>query len=219
MSYFRIDNDLRGKKVGKLTVIDIVPKELRPSQNHGHYWYCDCSCGTKHIMVLTTYLTDAGHYTQTSCGCDRKIKAFLSSTRKDITEEWINSFDNFDKLLFIHSMISHSAGTGIKEYALQDYKDIIIKLYNDEVFNTVYNFWLNHKKEHNTFYDWAKPSLDHIIPRSRGGSDLAENLQVLTVFENLAKRDMTWDEWEEFKRVTNTHSDYYIESIMEGGKK
>lgn len=35
----------------------------------------------------------------------------------------------------------------------------------------------------------------------------------------LAKRDMTWDEWKEFKRVTNTRSDYYIESIMEGGKK
>lgn len=219
MSYFRVDNDLCGKKVGKLTVISIVPKELRPSQNHGHYWYCDCSCGTKHIMVPTAYLTGNGNYTQTSCGCDRKIKAFLSSTRNDITEEWINSFDDFDKLLFIHSMISHSAGIGIKEYQLQDYKNIIIKLYNDKQFNAVYNFWLENKKNYTTFYDWAKPSLDHIIPRSRGGSDLADNLQVLTVFENLAKRDMTWSEWEDFKRVTNTHSNYYIESIMEGGKK
>ena len=37
MSYFRIENDLSGKQVGKLTIINIVPKELRPSQNHGHY--------------------------------------------------------------------------------------------------------------------------------------------------------------------------------------
>ena len=104
-------------------------------------------------MVPATYLIGNCNYTQTSCGCDRKIKAFLSSTRNDITEKWINSFDDFDKLLFIHSMIAHSSGTGIKEYKKQDYEDLITKLYNDKNFNAIYNFWLSHKKEHNTFYD------------------------------------------------------------------
>ena len=68
--------------------------------------------------------------------------------------------------------------------------------------------------EDETFYDWAKPSLDHIIPSSKGGSNTLDNFQFLTTFENLAKRDMTMDEWKNFKQKTNTTSDYFIENIM-----
>jgi hypothetical protein len=77
----------------------------------------------------------------------------------------------------------------------------------------VYSFWKAHEKE-DTYYDWAKPSLDHIIPKSKGGGNNFTNLQVLTVFENLAKRDMTQKEWVEFKEKTHTTSDYFIENIM-----
>lgn len=28
---------------------------------------------------------------------------------------------------------------------------------------------------------------------------------------------MTWEEWQKFKRETNSTSDYFIESIMKGG--
>lgn len=54
-----------------------------------------------------------------------------------------------------------------------------------------------------------------MIPKSKGGTNELNNLQVLTVFENLAKRDMTWDEWNIFKEKTNTTSDYFIENIKE----
>lgn len=48
---------------------------------------------------------------------------------------------------------------------------------------------------------------------SKGGSNNIDNLQYLTVFENLAKRDMTMEEWEQFKKDTHTTSDYFYESI------
>ena len=35
------------------------------------------------------------------------------------------------------------------------------------------------------------------------------NLQFLTWFENRAKAEMNQDEWEEFKRNTNTRSDLF----------
>ena len=52
-----------------------------------------------------------------------------------------------------------------------------------------------------------------MIPKSKGGSNKKENLQFLTVFENLSKRDMTWDEWQAFKIKTHSQSDFYIENI------
>lgn len=67
----------------------------------------------------------------------------------------------------------------------------------------------NNEKD-TTFYDWYKPSLDHIVPKSRGGDNSLDNLQYLTVFENLSKRDMTMIEWEEFKQKTNTKSELFL---------
>ncbi len=64
-----------------------------------------------------------------------------------------------------------------------------------------------------------KPSIDHIIPKSRGGSNDKENLQFLTLFENLAKRDMTQEEWNNFKKNTHTQSDYFIENIQAKGSE
>lgn len=206
--------DLKGKKVGKLLVKELVPINKRPSQNHGNYWYCDCDCGTKNVKVPASYLTGNGNYTQTSCGCDRKIKAFLSSTRKDIDKDYINTFDDFEKLLLVHSLISRSSGIPLKQYSLEEYKELVEYIYYDKQFNAIYKFWLEHKQENNTFYDWAKPSIDHIIPKSKGGSNDKTNLQILTVFENLNKRDLTMEEWNEFKKRTNSTSDYYIENIL-----
>lgn len=95
----------------------------------------------------------------------------------------------------------------------QEYKDFLEYWWNDKQFNAVYDFWKQQEKLF-TFYDFAKPSLDHKIPKSKGGTNSLDNLQFLTVFENLSKRDLTWDEWRDFKERTNTKSDYYIENIM-----
>lgn len=80
------------------------------------------------------------------------------------------------------------------------------------IFNLILSMKDGIKKNNDTtFYDWYKPSIDHIIPKSKGGTNDLNNLQFLTVFENLNKRDMTMEEWSYFKLLTNTSSDLYIE--------
>ena len=204
--------NLTGQKVGKLLIGELVPVEKRPTKNHGNYWYCKCDCGNE-VMVPTSYLSGNGNYTQMSCGCDRKKKAFLKTSNVNTTQKFTDTFDDFEKYLFIHKQITAN-GKRNYEYQQSQYEEDIKYFYNDIQFNAVYKFWKNNANRGNTFYDLAKPSLDHIIPKSRGGQDIRENYQFLTVFENLSKRDMTWEEWCEFKEKTHTSSDYFIENIL-----
>ena len=46
----------------------------------------------------------------------------------------------------------------------------ILYFYNNEQFNKIYNF-LEKTRKRTNFLDLAKPSLDHIIPRSKGGTN------------------------------------------------
>lgn len=41
-------------------------------------------------MVPVSYLTGNGNYIQTSCGCDRKKKAFLSTSYISLPEEYFD---------------------------------------------------------------------------------------------------------------------------------
>lgn len=210
--------DLSGKRVGKLTIKTLVPKDKRPTNTHGNYWYCDCDCGTKNIKVPTSYLTGNGNYTQRSCGCDRKIAAFIKTSRKDLSMEYLSHFDNFEKFLLIHKAFVRTTNIDIINLPLQEYKEYIEYFYYNKQFNVVYDFWKKNKIISNTYYDWAKPSLDHIIPKSKGGTETLNNLQFLTLFENLCKKDLTQQEWDSFKKSTNTTSDYFIEKILEKGE-
>lgn len=208
--------DLIGKNIGKLKVLSLVPVNERPTQNHGNYWLCKCECGN-FVKVPTTYLTGNSNYTQTSCGCERKQRAFQASTKIQVSNQFLDQYkDNFEKFLFIHHAIMGTSGNSSSYYEEHqiEYEEIINFFWNDKQFNTLYSLWLKNKKLNNTFYDWLKPSLDHIIPSSKGGKNELSNFQFLTTFENLAKRDMTMEEWNLFKLKTNTKSDYFIENIM-----
>lgn len=202
--------DITGQRFGRLVAVELIPKEERTWSNKERAWRCKCDCGNE-VIVRQRSLRGA-RMTQ-SCGCVRKIEAFLATNGvKGLDREYLETFSDFDKFLFLHKAIRSTIG--IELMSLEEYKDYINYFYNDFQFNAVYDFWKKQERA-NTFYDWAKPSLDHIIPWSRGGRHNKENLHFLTVFENLAKRDMTMEEWTEFKQTTTTMSDYFIEQILE----
>lgn len=210
--------DFTNKRIGKLVGIRVLRVEERPSQNHGNYWLCRCDCGNE-VKVPVTYLTGNGNYTQTSCGCDRKPKAFKTTTNIGVSEEYLAKFtDDFNKYLFLHKSLIRTSGNTGEYYSshIEEYKEIIDFFWSDKQFNAIYLFWKNISSQDgiDTYYDWAKPSLDHIVPRSKGGTNSLNNFQFLTTFENLAKRDMTQSEWQDFKKTTHTSSDYFIENIL-----
>ncbi len=78
--------------------------------------------------------------------------------------------------------------------------------YYDEGFNFIYNRWLNDKCLE------LQPSLDHMVPNSRGGTDSINNLITMTFTENWTKSDMPFDEWIKFKKLTNTIGDIFVDS-------
>lgn len=212
--------DYIGKTKGYLYIKGVVPKDKKESGYNGTLMYCDCLlCGNKDVQVRFTYLSDNGNYDQLTCGCGRKIRAFMASAKREISENFLTSFADFDKFLFVHKMLTHvTDGYYNANCNKEEYENAIKTLYDNPQFNAVYNFWKANENKTKTFYDLSKPSLDHIIPLSRGGTSKIDNLQVLTVFENLAKRDMTAEEWKEFKQKTNTHSAYFIEEVMSNEK-
>lgn len=209
-------NNYIGKKSGYLIIKNIVPEEDKTKGYLGTEMYCDClRCGKKNIKIRFTYLNDNGNYQQKSCGCYKEIRHYLACCRDGITEDFLEQYSiNFNRYRFINTLLTHLKSKYYLECSLEEYKAALDYFYKDEQFNRVYDFWEMHKQENSTFYDWAKPSLDHIIPISRGGSDCLDNLQILTVFENFSKRDLTMEEWNLFKKENKTTSNYYIENIM-----
>ena len=203
--------DITGQRFGKLVAIKLIPREERTWSNKERAWLCKCDCGNEVIVRQRNLLSSR---MTRSCGCLRKKEAFKATNMiKNLEDEFLDSFDDFDKFLFIHRTIRAAIGN-FSSLEKDKYKELINYFYNQKQFNDIYKFWLSQEKT-NTFYDWAKPSIDHIVPKTKGGTNNINNLQYLTVYENLNKRDMTMEEWEQFKKKTHTTSDYFYESIKE----
>lgn len=114
--------------------------------------------------------------------------------RFEVELEWLLQFEDFEKLKFLNRQVINKDGTRFFEN-VEWYKSFIEKFYYDINFNRLYKNYLDSNND-----KYKKPSLDHIIPRSKGGQNNLENLRFITFLENMCKRDMTLNEWENIKQ-------------------
>lgn len=126
------------------------------------------------------------------------LKNMLAHLRYSVDYEWLNSFEDIEKLKFLNKAISRKRDcTG---FTTEDYKAFITKFYSDLKFNELYARWLKTKDK------WIKPSLDHIVAKSDGGSLTIENLRFISWFENRAKESIPYEKWEQI----NKNIKYYL---------
>ena len=70
--------DIKDKKFGYLTPIELIPEDSRINSYKRREWLCLCDCGDK-CIVEQRFLTDTNKQRIISCGCIRE-KAHLIAT-------------------------------------------------------------------------------------------------------------------------------------------
>lgn len=114
-------------------------------------------------------------------------KNMLTHIRWDISLDFLTQFDNIEKLKCLNKMLFKRTP---ENFSTENYKLFITKFYYDEKFNKQFNYFSESKNK------WDMPSLDHIIPLSKGGTWDLDNLQILSWFENRAKCNMDNQEFD-----------------------
>lgn len=123
---------------------------------------------------------------------EHNIKNMLAHLKYRVDFDWLNSFEDIEKLKFLNRSISRKRDCC--GFTTEIYKCFIEKFYYDKKFNDLYNKWVKTKDK------WIKPSLDHVKPKSEGGSLLLDNLRFISWFENRAKESIDYEQWEKMKQ-------------------
>lgn len=120
------------------------------------------------------------------------LKNMATHLKYNVTWEWLDQFNDFEKLKFLNKSITRGRDSAGFTDAL--YKLFIKKFYYDQQFNMLYSKWCISKDK------WIKPSLDHKNPKSNNGSliDL-DNLQFISWLENRAKVNIPQAQWDNIK--------------------
>lgn len=122
-------------------------------------------------------------------------RRMVKNLRFDVSLEWIVQFKDTEKLKLLHKMIENKGPSNKSPITTTyEYINFIERFYNDKQFNSIYCKWIKSGKKH-----YKRPSIDHIIPKSRGGGNSLSNLQIIPWFENKAKGTMTQVEWLKIK--------------------
>lgn len=125
-------------------------------------------------------------------------KNMLAHLKFDVTLEWLQGFEDIEKLKFLNRILSRHG----QYFDTQKYVVFIEKFYFEGKFNQIYEKWLSLNKD-----KWFMPSIDHIHPKALGGNFDLSNLRFITWLENRAKADMSIEEWEKIKANI---SDYFV---------
>lgn len=126
------------------------------------------------------------------------LKNMKSHLKYDVTVEWLNSFEDIEKLKYLNRSLSRKRDC--EGFNTEIYKQFIEKFYYDNNFNILFERWVK------TNDKWIKPSLDHIEAKSNGGTLMLDNLQFISWLENRAKVNIKQDEWNKIKNNIN----YYL---------
>ena len=126
------------------------------------------------------------------CDNERLYNNMATHLRFNVSYEWLMQFKDFNKLKLLNDVITNRGGRWSVD--TEWYKEYLLKFYNEKQFNSIYHKWCLSGYE-----KYKKPSLDHIIPKAKGGTNDIENLQFLSWFENRCKNDMTQTEWNNLK--------------------
>lgn len=113
--------------------------------------------------------------------------------------DFLCQFDDADKIRFLLLCIKNHNKKLNFNFTAQEKRDYLSKFYYDENFNRFYDEYIL------TGNKFIKPSLDHKIPRSRGGDNSLDNLHFISFLENNAKNNMTLEEWNITKENLNKY--------------
>ena len=126
------------------------------------------------------------------CDIERNYNNMATHLRFNVSTTWLMKFKDFEKLKLLNDVITNRSGRW--DISTEWYMKYIERFYSDSGFNSIYEHWLDSGKD-----PYKKPSIDHIIPKAKGGTNAIENLQFLTWFENRCKNDMYQEDWNKLK--------------------
>lgn len=134
---------------------------------------------------------------------EQKCEIKANSMNFDISPEFYWQFEDWEKMQLLSDQImSACRSRNDLPFTADMYMDIMVKFYDDPVFNRQYQIYLEHPTKYNL------PSFDHQIPVCKFSKDeetiytygleyanSVDNLKCLSFFLNYAKCDMTWAEF------------------------
>lgn len=123
-------------------------------------------------------------------------KNMMNHIRWDVGLDFLTQFEDIERLKLLNNMLQHclARDKNSADFGTEQYKRFIERFYSDKQF--IRQLEIYHESGNKQDF----PTLDHIIPRARGGTNDLDNLQIISWFENHAKWDMTPDEYDAMKK-------------------